>query len=150
MEDAGGGLELALSWVAAAAKKSLKNVNGFSPNQLVFWGSPNCRTALNSKLLPLGESSSEVVANNVNAMHTARQAFSVSESGDTIRCALQYQTRTLGDVYYFTSNFFYYKRESNSQWHRPGTVIGQDGTQVLVKHGSVYVLVVNNYSCNRK
>ena len=37
MEDAGCNLELTLSW-AVAAKNSLKNVNGFSPNQLVFGG----------------------------------------------------------------------------------------------------------------
>ena len=35
MEDAGCGLELTLSW-AMSAKNSLKNVNCFSPNQLVF------------------------------------------------------------------------------------------------------------------
>ena len=35
----------------------------------------------------------------------------------------------------------YYKRECNSQWHGPGTVIGQVGKQILVKHGSVYVSV---------
>ena len=57
-------------------------------------GSPNCPTASNSKLPAIeGESSNEVAANNVNAMHTAKQAFSSSESGDMIRCALQYQMR---------------------------------------------------------
>ena len=35
MEDTGCGLELTLSW-AMSAKNSLKNVNCFSPNQLVF------------------------------------------------------------------------------------------------------------------
>ena len=49
MEDAGCGLELTLSW-AMSAKNSLKNVNGFSPNQLVLGENPNFPTALNSKL----------------------------------------------------------------------------------------------------
>ena len=47
MEDAGCDLELVLSW-AVAAKNSLKNVNGFSPNQLVLGENPNFPTALNS------------------------------------------------------------------------------------------------------
>ena len=141
MEDAGYELKLALSW-AVAAKNSLKNVNGFSPNQFVFGGNPNYPSALNSKLPALeGTSSSEVAASNINAMHAARQSFIQSESSDRIRSALQYQTRTSGDVRYFTGDIVYYKRENNSQWHGPGTVIGQDGTQILVKQGSVYVPV---------
>ena len=75
------------------------------------------------------------------AMHVAWQAFIQSESSDRIRCALQYQTRTSGDVSYFTGDIEYYKRENNSQWHGPGTVIGQDSKQILVKHRSVYVRV---------
>ena len=74
-------------------------------------------------------------------MYTARQAFIQSESSDRIRCILQYQTRTSGDGRYFTGDIVYYKRENNSQWHGPGTIIGQDGKQILVKHGSVYVRV---------
>ena len=46
MEDAGCDLEFALSW-ALAAKDSLKNINGFSLNQLVLRGNPNFPTALN-------------------------------------------------------------------------------------------------------
>ena len=141
MEDAGCDLELALSW-AVAAKNSLKNVNGFSPNQLVFRGNPNYPTALNSKLPALeGKSSSEIVASNINAMHAARQAFIQSESSDRIRRALEYQTRTSVDVRCLTGDIVYYKRKNNSQWHGPGTVIRQDGKQILVKHGSVYVRV---------
>ena len=62
MEDAGCDLEFALSW-AVAAKDSLKNINGFSLNQLVFRGNPNFPTALNCKLPALeGKSSTEVFA----------------------------------------------------------------------------------------
>ena len=80
MEDADCDLELTLSW-AVAAKNSLKNANGFSPNQLVLRGNPNYPTALNLKLPALEEKSfSEVVASNINAIHAARQAFIQSES----------------------------------------------------------------------
>ena len=40
MEDCKTDLSIALSW-AVSAKDSLKNVNGFSPNQLVFSSNPN-------------------------------------------------------------------------------------------------------------
>ena len=161
MEDAGCDLELTLSW-AVAAKNSLKNVIGFSPNQLVFGEKPNYPTDLNSKLLTLeGKSSSEVVASNINAMHAARQAFIQSESSDRIRLVLQYQTRSSGDVCYFTGDIVYYKRENNSQLHGPEAVIGQDSKQILVKHGSVYIRIHacrithaidndNNIGCCRK
>ena len=56
-----------------SGSKELKHVNGFSPNQLVLGGNPNYPTALNSKLSILeGKSSSEIVADNINAIHTAR------------------------------------------------------------------------------
>ena len=161
MEDAGCDLELTLSW-AVAAKNSLNNVIGFSPNQLVFGEKPHYPTGLNSKLLTLeGKSSSEVVASNINAMHAARQAFIQSESSDRIRHVLQYQTRSSGDVCYFTGDIVYYKRENNSQLHGPEAVIGQDSKQILVKHGSVYIHIhacrithaidnYNNIGCCRK
>ena len=82
-----------------------------------------------------------VGGSNYNAMHTDKQTFIQSESSDWIRCALQYQTRTSGDVWYFTEDIVYYKRENSSQYHGPGTVIRQDSKQILVKHGSVYVHV---------
>ena len=54
---------------------------------------------------------------------------------------IQCQTKTSWDVHYFNGHIVYYKRKNNSQWHGPGTVIGQDGKQILAKHGSVYVHV---------
>ena len=35
----------------------------------------------------------------------------------------------------------YYKRKDSREWRGPGKVIGQDGQQVLIKHGSSYVHV---------
>ena len=67
--------------------------------------------------------------------------FIQSESTDRIRCAPWYQTRTSGDVHYFTGDIVCCKRENNSQWYGPGTVIGHGSKQILVKHGSVYVQV---------
>ena len=90
MEDAGCKLELALTWTVTA-KNSLKNVNDFSPNQLVLGvgGNPNFLTALYSKFPTLkGKSTGENVANDISAMHTVRKTFIQSESSERIRCAL--------------------------------------------------------------
>ena len=35
----------------------------------------------------------------------------------------------------------YYKRNDSKKWKGPGTVIGQDSQQVLIKHGGIYVRV---------
>ena len=42
---------------------------------------------------------------------------------------------------YFTGDIVYYKRNNSNEWKGPGTVIGQDRQQVLVKHGGSYVTV---------
>ena len=42
---------------------------------------------------------------------------------------------------YLTGDIVYYKRNNSNEWKGPGTVIGQDGQQVLVKHGGSYVRV---------
>lgn len=80
MEDVDCDLEFALSWTVAA-KNSLKNIK-----PTCFWGNQNFPVALNTKLLALERKiSCEAVEKNNNAMHTARQNFIQSESGDRFR-----------------------------------------------------------------
>ena len=57
-----------------------------------------------------GKSTSKIVSENLAALHAARQAFIESESSEKIRRALRYQTRSHGDVAYFTGDDVYYKR----------------------------------------
>ena len=141
LEDTNCELEIALAW-AVSAKNSLKNVYGFSPNQLVFGKNPNHPNVCDNKLPALeGKTTSEIVADNLNAMHSARQQYLKSESSDKLRRALRHQTRTYSNVRYNTGDHVYYKRENCNQWKGPGTVIGQDGQQVLVKHSSTYIRV---------
>ena len=89
-------LELALS-LATAAKNSLKNINEFSPNQMVFGKNPNFPVSLNSNLPAFGVTSSQVVADNLDAMHAARQAFIRNESSGKVMHALTHQIRTSRD-----------------------------------------------------
>ena len=87
-------LELALSW-ATVAKNSLKNINGFSPNQIVFGKNQNFPVSLNSNLPALeGVTFSQVVADNLNAMHAARHAFIQNEPSEKFKRALTQQIRT--------------------------------------------------------
>ena len=74
-------------------------------------------------------------------MHTARQAFIQSESSDRISMPYNIKLEPQGMFFYVTGDILYYKKENNYEWHGPGTVTGQDGKQVSVKHGSVYVCV---------
>ena len=120
----------------------MHNVHGFSPNQLVFGKNPNFLAVEGNKPPALeGKTTSEIVACNLNAMHAARQAFIKSESAEKLRRALCHQTRTYSDVKYFTGDIVYYKRNNSNEWRGPGTVIGQEGQQVLIKHGGSYVRV---------
>ena len=71
--------EIALVW-ALSAKYALANNYGYSPNQLVFGKNPNYPCAMNDKLPALqGVTWSELIAQHLNAMHSARKAlFSVN------------------------------------------------------------------------
>lgn len=47
--------------------------------------------------------------------------------------------RSSGDIRYLAGDTVFYKRENSSAWHGPGKVLGQDGQQILIKHGSYCV-----------
>ena len=140
-EDAGCSMELAVHW-AVAAKNSLMNVYGFSPNQLVFGKNPNYPSVHHNRLPAQGmELSSRYLSNNLVALHKARQAFITQESCEKLRRALTKKTRTYSNVVYNNGDIVYYKREKNIDWHGPAKVLGRDGSQYLLKHGGVYVRV---------
>ena len=137
-EEQGYSLNTAVAW-AVSAKNSLKNVYGFSPNQLVFGKNPNFPSVMNNKLPALeGVTSSKIAAENLNVMHNARQAFIKAEADEKLRRALRHQVRTSSEVKFITGDKVYYKRRSDDTWKAPAVVIGQESQQVLIKHGSTY------------
>ena len=84
----GCSLNVAVAWVVSA-KNSLANVYGYSPNQLVFGRNPNFPSILTDKLPALDEkTNSEVLLDNLNALHAARKAFVSAEADERIRRAL--------------------------------------------------------------
>lgn len=132
--------ETALNW-ALMAKNSLHNVHGYSPYQLVFGRNPNIPSALTDQPPALeGTTTSEVVRNHINALYSARQAFTKAESSEKIRRGLRKQVRTTPDTC-TAGDKVYYKRPDNKKWRGPGVVIGQDGPVVFVQHGGLLVRI---------
>ena len=85
MSDTHCDLDMALAW-AISARNALVNSSGFSPNQLVFGFNPAFPNVFQSDppaLKPVN--SSEIVRNNLNAMHVARQEFMKIESSERLK-----------------------------------------------------------------
>ena len=88
IEDTGCKLSIALMW-ATHAKNSLVNVFGFSPYQLVFGHNPNIPGNQENKLPALTSTTSyQIVADHLNSLHKAREAYIQAENSDRIRRAL--------------------------------------------------------------
>ena len=122
LEDTHCSFEITLAW-AISAKNTLHSVHGFSPNQFVFRRNPNLPSFLNGKLPALDSvSMREIVASNLNAMHTARKQFIKCKSLEKLRCGFHYQVRT-GITQSYKNNVFY-KRNLCDRWLDPETVIG--------------------------
>ena len=132
-------LEMAVHW-AICAKNSLLNVHGFSPNQLVFGMNPNFPNVHTDKP-PAGNhlETSEYLTANLNAMHTARQAFIRQESCERLRRALN--TKTRNAPFFINGDLVYYKRNNSREWHGPAKVLGKDSQNYLLKHGGQYIRV---------
>ena len=141
MEDSKCSVEKALCW-SLAAKNSLANVYGYSPNQLVFGRNPSFPSILHDKLPALNETcSSEILSENLNAMHAARRSFLECESSEKLRRALRAKTRNHAGIKFEMGQSVYYKRDGFKEWKGPGKVIGVDGDTVIVKHGGFIVRV---------
>ena len=140
IEDTNCSLETAVSW-AVSAKNTLHGHNGYSPNMIVFGRNPNMPGVPDDKLPALEEVSSITVERNLAAMRSAREAFIQSESSEKIKRALKSKVRSFNDARFQNGDRVYYKRNDSDKWKGPGSVIGQENKQVLVKHGSEYVRV---------
>ena len=133
-------IETALIW-AVNAKNCLHMNSGYSSYQLVFGQNPNLPNVLIDNPPALeGTTISKTFAKHLNALHSSRRAFIKAESSERIRCALRHQIR-IKDQIFQSRDKVYYKRDGQHKWRGPGTVIGQDGKVIFVRHGNVYVRV---------
>ena len=139
VDDVSCDVDVALAW-AVSARNALANNLGFSPNQLVFGRNPVVPTVLVDDP-PAFEpgTSSGILRDNLNAMHQARELFTKAEASEKLRRALKHNIRESDAQDITNGDEVHYKRNGENQWRGPGTVIGRDGKQVLVKHGGVYV-----------
>ena len=141
MESSNCSIDVAVHW-AVAAKNSLANVYGFSPNMLVFGRNPNYPNGFIN--LPPANNTfclNDYVAENLRAMHAARQSFIQQESAERLRRALNRKSRTYANTIFCQGDKVLYWRNDQSECHGPGLVIGQDGQQILVKHGGSYIRI---------
>ena len=132
--------DLAFSW-CLNAKNSLKNVNGFTPYQIAMGQNPTLPVAVENELP--GNSliyTSDLVRENLNAIYVARRAYMETESSK-IKTALSHNIRTDAAAKFYRGDRVFYKRDSSREWKGPGTVIGQDGSKVIIKHGPYHVSV---------
>ena len=102
--------EVALAW-GLNAKNSLQMLGGFSSYQLAIGRNPPLPNVIDDKLPALeGTTSSKVVAENLSAMHKAREEFIKCENSNKIRKALRAQVRTCNDDFYNIGDKVSYKR----------------------------------------
>ena len=133
--------DIALNW-AIQAKNSLYNLHGFSPFILVFGKNPRLPNILNGSLPSMETTTtSEYLANNLNAMNKARISYIKAENQEKVKRALRHNVSSSVDTKYVTGDRVYIKRRDDNRWSGPGTVLGQEYQQVLVRIGGFYYRV---------
>ena len=134
-------VEIALAWTISA-RNSLANNHGFSPNQLVFGENPNLPSVYHDKAPAMNQNCpSDLVRQNLNAMHKARQEFIKCESSEKVKRALRHNIRACDSEEIDIGHSVFYKRDNDHEWHGPARVIGRDGKVILVRHGGILVRV---------
>ena len=138
MEDVRCSSETALAW-AVSAKNSLQNESGYSPNQLVLGQNGRLPSLLNDAPPALHPTTnSDVVRENLNALHKARENFIKTEASDRIKKALKHNVRTYSEVDFQPGDKVYYKRRKTKGWRGPAKVLGKETNFVLIRHGGAY------------
>ena len=136
IEDTNCSVDTAIVW-STSAKNTLGNNLGYSSNTIVFGRNPSLPSVTSDNLTGLtAESISRIVEENLCAMRAARKAFIESESSEKIKRALSHNVRTSCEEHYERGDKVFFKRNDSKRWYGPGTVIGQDGKQIIVRNGS--------------
>ena len=88
--DTKGSLEVAVDW-AVSAKNALANVFRYSPDKLIF--GKNFPLVLTDTLPALeSKTTSDVILENLKAVHSTKKAFTESKANERLRCATKHQT----------------------------------------------------------
>ena len=130
--------ETALAW-AVSAKNSLQNVHGFSPNQLVLGQNVSLPSVIEDQPPAFDQpEKSDLVRENLNAMHKARQSYVKSEASEKIRRALKHNIRTYSEETFQPGERVYYKLRQGKKWRGPAKVLGKESNFVLIRQGASY------------
>ena len=135
-------IDVLLAW-ANTSRNSLQMWHGFSSYQLVFGKNPNIPNVMTDNIAALQGTTSQTLANHLNALHSSRKAFIESESSERIRRALYSKIRVSEQVFNNGDRVFY-KREGSKKWLGPAKVVFQDGKVIFIRHGGIMVRVSPN------
>ena len=109
LEESKCDFNLAFAW-CLNAKNSLKNVNGFSPYQIAMGQNPIVPVAVDNDLPANSQvNTSEVVRENLNALHAARKAYVETEFSRKIKVALSHNVRSDSTSRFYTGDRVLYK-----------------------------------------
>ena len=132
--------EVALTW-ALTAKNTLQNVSGFSPFQIVFGKNPSLPSVYTAGPPGLEEVvMNKSVADHINALFSAREAYIAGESDRTLKAALKQRIYKRGEDIVI-GDWIYFHREK--KWNGPVKVIGKDGKSLFVVRGGK-LLTINS------
>ena len=138
MQDPKMSPSVALTW-ALMAKNTLQNVSGFSPFQIVFGKSPAPPSVYVAGPSGLEEvEMAKSVADNINAMHLAREAYIAGESDKILKKALKDRIYTRGTNIKINDSIYF---KNQDRWQGPVKVVGKDGKSLYVVRGGRFLTV---------
>ena len=111
----------------------------FYPAQLAIGQNARLLSALSDGLPALeGETTSPVIAEHLNTIASAREAFASAQTSAELKRALRKPIRSYCDAIYNHGDNVFYKLSDQHRWQGPAAVIGRDGKVVLIPHDSIY------------
>ena len=129
--------------LSCAAKNSLLNHEGYSPNQIVYGCNPNFPSLLENKLPALEQNGqSKNFTDHLKMIFEARKEFLKAEMSTKLMKALKRPTVAYRRKV-STGDEVYYKNEKDKQWKGPAKVIGTDNCLVFIRHGGSVLRVHN-------
>ena len=134
---------ISLTW-ALMAKNTLQNVSGFSPFQIMFGKNPTLPSVYTAGPSGLEEvAMAKSVANNINAMHLAREAFIEGESDKKLKAALRERIYKRG-TNIAIGEWIYFKNQD--KWRGPVKVAAKDGKNLYVVRGGRFLTVNSDHA----
>ena len=143
MQDPSLSPEVAFTW-ALAAKNTLQNVSGFSSFQIVFGQAPSLPSVYTAGPPGLEEVvMSKAVADHINALHLAREAYIEGESDRVLKAALKQRIYTRGnDVQ--AGDWIYFKNKK--KWEGPVKVTTKDGKSLYAVRGGKLLTINTDHA----